>query len=150
MPSGVRVFSESPSQTRAAGRKLGKLLCAGGTVYLYGELGSGKTVFTKGLASAFGIPEKEMASASFILIAEHEGKLPTGVKIPFYHIDLYRLTGTSDAINIGINEYLDSKGITVVEWADRLPEPGKGNIKVHINIVSRHKREIIIEGISNK
>lgn len=150
----MRLVSRKPSETKAAGRKLGKLLSPGSTVYLYGELGSGKTVFVKGMAGAFGIPEKEIASASFVLIAEHEGRL-RGRKIPFYHIDLYRLESAREAEAIGIEDYIDSDGVAVVEWADRLSRPEEGArearealeaLRVRINIVSGEEREIIIEG----
>jgi len=150
MPCELKLVSEKVSETKTAGRKLGGFLQKGSTVYLYGELGSGKTVFVKGMASALGIPEKDITSASFVLIAEHEGRLESGEKVPFYHIDLYRLPGVREAEAIGIEEYIDSDGVAVIEWADRLPEPGKGAIKVNINIVSGREREIIIEAIYNE
>ncbi len=121
-------------------------------MYLHGELGSGKTVFVKGVAGALGIPASDITSASFTIVAEHEGA--SGV--PFYHIDLYRLEDVRDAEDIGIEEYPGRDGIAVIEWAERLMPDGHAGIKVSITVtrgapVAREgPREIIIEGIDEK
>ncbi len=136
----------------AAGRRLGGLLKPGDTVYLHGELGSGKTVFVKGVALALGIPAGDITSASFTIVAEHE----SAGKIPFYHIDLYRLENAGDAEDIGIEEYPGRDGIAVMEWAERLEPHDHIGIRVSITVtrgtpVAREgPREIIIEGIDEK
>lgn len=141
---GIKFASKSARQTKALGRRLGRLLEAGDTVYLYGELGSGKTVFVKGVARGLGVPEDEITSASFTIAAEHRGG-----RCPLYHIDLYRLSGLEEAEAVGIADYIDADGVAVVEWAERLAPP-EGGIRVKINVVSKGEREIIIEGLDEK
>lgn len=145
----VVLITESERQTLDVGKTLGKALRPGDTVFLCGELGSGKTVLVKGIASALGIKEKEITSASFIIAAEHQGKKGTP---PLTHIDLYRLADSSlaeDPLLTEIEEYFRPDGITVIEWAERLR--GKTcSVRVSLNIVSGTGREIIIEGINEK
>lgn len=100
--------------TVEAGEHLGRLLVRGDVVCLYGDLGAGKTTFVKGVARGLGIDEREITSASFVIIAEHRGRLP------LYHIDLYRVEDEADLEGLGLDEYLDGDGAAVVEWAERL------------------------------
>lgn len=147
MSHELRIITKSSSETVAAGLKLGSLLklrSKGGTVFLYGDLGAGKTTLIKGIASVFGIPERDIGSASFVIIAEHE------TSPPFYHIDLYRVERENDIDGLGIWEYIDSGGVAVVEWAERLLEIPEDAIKIKINYVDENAREIIIEGIDEK
>ncbi len=140
--------SASEKETKKIGERLGRLLRPGDTVYLYGDLGAGKTVLVKGIAKSFGIPEKEVASASFTIVAEHEGTY-RDKKIPFFHIDLYRLEGGRDAWEIGIEEYIGGHAVSVIEWAEKLGEAPDG-IRVNIEVVPGPAREIIIEGVNEK
>ncbi|MBI5141012.1 MAG: tRNA (adenosine(37)-N6)-threonylcarbamoyltransferase complex ATPase subunit type 1 TsaE [Nitrospirae bacterium] len=108
----IRLHAADEAETLSIGRRLGTALKAGDVVCLHGDLGAGKTTITKGIASALGIPEREIASASYTIIAEHYGRMP------LYHVDLYRLD--EDSINdTGFDEYLAGCGVTVVEWAER-------------------------------
>lgn len=136
----MKILSRSEDETKELGRKLGKKLKRGDVVCLYGELGSGKTTLVKGLASVFGISERDITSASFTVIAEYDGS------IPFYHIDLYRLT-CEEALEIGLREYLGRDSISVIEWAEKaegeLPE---NSIKINLNYTD-DIREIEISGI---
>ncbi|MCX7914119.1 MAG: tRNA (adenosine(37)-N6)-threonylcarbamoyltransferase complex ATPase subunit type 1 TsaE, partial [Thermodesulfovibrionales bacterium] len=109
---GIRIISSSPEKTEDIGYKLGKLLKSTGkgvTIYLFGDLGAGKTVFVKGLGRAFGISPRDIGSASFIIVAEYDSSPP------FYHIDLYRLEGDIALESVGIWEYIDGDGITAIE-----------------------------------
>jgi tRNA threonylcarbamoyladenosine biosynthesis protein TsaE len=84
-------------------------------ICLYGELGSGKTVFVKGLAKGLGVSdEAAVRSPSFVLIARYAGRTPV------YHADLYRLDGLADIDEIGLRELLGGDGVAVIEWADKL------------------------------
>lgn len=135
--------STSPEDTVLAGESLGKLLAPGDTVALFGELGAGKTVFVKGLARALDISEREITSASFTIISEHEGTHP------LYHVDLYRLDIEADIEATGLYEYMGSDGITVIEWAEKLSDTD-GFIKVDITIVSDVERDIEITGLRER
>ncbi|MFC1549380.1 tRNA (adenosine(37)-N6)-threonylcarbamoyltransferase complex ATPase subunit type 1 TsaE [Nitrospirota bacterium] len=136
----MRVLANSPEETEATGRQLASTLGPGSVVCLYGGLGAGKTVFVKGIASALGIDPADIISASFTIIAEYDSSPP------LYHADLYRLAKGADLEDLGLYDYMDGQGITVIEWADRLPDiEAEGAIKVNINLVTEGSREIIID-----
>ncbi|MDP2167094.1 MAG: tRNA (adenosine(37)-N6)-threonylcarbamoyltransferase complex ATPase subunit type 1 TsaE [Thermodesulfovibrionales bacterium] len=136
----MRLISKSPRETKDAGKRLGRKLRAGDTVCLYGDLGSGKTTFVKGVAGSLGIPEREIASASFTIISEHEAKPP------LYHIDLYRIDSEADLETTGVYDYIGGDGIAVIEWAEKMPETEVA-VRVAINIFPGDEREIVIEGM---
>ncbi len=129
----VRLFAEDEAATLEIGRRLGKQLQPGDIVCLYGCLGAGKTTLTKAIASSLDIPEREITSASFTIIAEHYGRLP------FYHVDLYRLEngGVEDT---GIEDCFGHDGITVIEWPERgesiIPDE-RINVRINIEQVGR-------------
>lgn len=111
----MKIISNSVRDTLKIGRKIAKSLKKGDIICLFGQLGSGKTVLTKGIALGLGIDNKRIISPSFILIRQYgQGKLP------FYHLDLYRLKAAKDILVLGYEEYLYDDGVTVIEWADRL------------------------------
>lgn len=141
----MKLLSNGPEETFRCGFTLGKRLGKGDTVCLFGELGAGKTTFVKGIASALGIPEREITSASFTIIAEYTGTV-NEASVPFYHIDLYRIRGAGELDSLGIEEYIGRDGISVIEWAERLGEV-EGSISVTFTIVAEDKREIAIEGM---
>ncbi len=111
---GKVVISTNPDGTREIGKKLGLLLGPGDLVALAGPLGAGKTVFVKGMASGLGV-EEEVTSPSFNIVIEYRGRAP------FYHVDFYRLGIESEAIGVGVEEYIYGEGVTAIEWADRFP-----------------------------
>ena len=95
--------TESPEETQTLGEKLGKSLKPGDVIALIGDLGTGKTCLTQGIARGVGIaPNEVVSSPSYILINEYNGK------IPIYHIDLYRLETTAEIAELGLSEYIDS------------------------------------------
>ena len=110
-----RWITHSEEETRALGRELGRELAPDGVLLLSGNLGTGKTVLTQGLAEGLGIDPREVQSPTFTLIREHEG--PGGRLV---HVDLYRLEPEETGA-LGIEELLAGPGIKVVEWAERLP-----------------------------
>jgi tRNA threonylcarbamoyladenosine biosynthesis protein TsaE len=110
------VTSRSAAQTRAWGKKLGRLLTGGEIIGLTGELGSGKTCFTRGLAEGAGVgKEAWIRSPTFTLINEYDGRRP------MYHIDLYRIENSAAMEELNLREYLFSGGISVIEWFEHLP-----------------------------
>ncbi|HWJ04073.1 MAG TPA: tRNA (adenosine(37)-N6)-threonylcarbamoyltransferase complex ATPase subunit type 1 TsaE [Verrucomicrobiae bacterium] len=109
----MKLISNSPDETISIGRKLGKIIKPGMVVCLLGDLGAGKTHFAKGVAMGMDI-EDHVTSPTFTLINEYEGRLP------FYHIDAYRLEDEEEAYELGIEEYLYGTGATLIEWPERL------------------------------
>lgn len=107
--------TQSPSQTFQLGYALGRVLKAGDVVCLAGDLGAGKTLFTQGIAAGLGITAK-VTSPTFAIIQVYEGP------IFLFHIDLYRLDHPDDLIDIGFEEYMHPKGITIIEWPDKFSE----------------------------
>jgi len=107
------IESRSPHETKSWGRRLASILEGGELLGLIGDLGAGKTVFIKGLASGLSLREEDILSPTFTMIQEHHGRLG------LYHIDLYRLEeATLD--DLGLREYLFSEGVAAVEWFERL------------------------------
>lgn len=109
------VRTESAAATQALGHRLGELLRAGDVVALSGDLGAGKTVFTRGIAAGAGA-WGYVASPTFTLIREYEGQ------VPIYHVDLYRLDDASQLADLGLEEILDRAAIVVIEWAEHAAE----------------------------
>jgi len=137
----MRLQSKNESETINLGQRLGQKLKPGDVVCLYGELGAGKTTITKGIASSFGIKERDITSASYTIIAEYDGD------IPFYHIDLYRIMN-GDTLDLGLDEYFHSDGVSVIEWAERAANEIPDNcIKVRMNHAGDDLREIELEGL---
>jgi len=138
----MKYTTKNPEETLNLGFKLGKKLKPGTVIALIGELGAGKTVFTKGIAKSLGVKDCEYVnSPSFVIVKEYRSK-----KMPLYHFDLYRLKSSHDLNTVGYEEYFHSGGVSVVEWADRamdvLPE---GYISVKFKHLGRDRRKITIE-----
>lgn len=105
-------------------------------ICLDGELGSGKTVFTKGIANALGIKEP-ITSPTFSIIKEYDGELP------LYHMDVYRLDGNTDGI--GIEEYFNKGGVVVIEWADTIKDIlPKEYLHIKFKVIDENKRMLIL------
>ena len=111
----MRIISKSTNDTLNIGKTIAKSLRKTDIICLFGELGSGKTVLTKGIASGLGIKKNKVISPSFVLIRQY-----ALARIPLYHFDLYRLDAPEDILALGYEEYLYDDGVTVIEWADRL------------------------------
>ena len=111
----TKIKSEEPEQTWEAAASLIESLEPGTVIALHGDLGAGKTCFIQGLAAALGITDP-ITSPTYTLISEYEGRMKLN------HIDLYRLANSVEALGIGLEEYLESDGITAIEWAERAEE----------------------------
>jgi tRNA threonylcarbamoyladenosine biosynthesis protein TsaE len=107
----IDIVSHGIEQTRRLGAHLGNLLHPGSIILLEGEFGTGKTSFTQGIAAGLGIDSRYVNSPTFTLINEYKGG-----RLPLYHIDLYRLEGVKDVATLGLDDYLDGSGVTVIEW----------------------------------
>lgn len=127
----IEVTSPTPASTHALGEALGRRLWPGAVLALRGPLGAGKTLLTQGIGRGLGL-EAPIQSPTFILIAEHPlpgggpsdaGGRPSAGHGPsaLYHADLYRLDDPGEIFALGLNDALWSDGVTVIEWADRLP-----------------------------
>jgi len=138
----VTCRTSSWEETVVLGQRLGECLHNGDMIALAGDLGSGKTCFTKGLALGLGVPpDSVVTSPSFALMNAYEGRLT------LFHIDVYRLETVSDFLDAGLDEFLYANGVAVMEWADRWPEilPER-HLKVQITILDEHSREILLSG----
>lgn len=108
------VRSESAERTHAWGRDLAQLLRPGICVLLVGDLGAGKTTLVRGIAEGMGIDPNEIHSPTFVLIHEHEGQLP------LYHVDAYRVDDPDELVEVGLLDYVNGDGVTLIEWGDRV------------------------------
>jgi tRNA threonylcarbamoyladenosine biosynthesis protein TsaE len=106
------LISHSPEQTQELGRHIGELALAGDVFLLTGELGAGKTCLTQGIAWGLDINEYTL-SPTFVIMRELYGRLP------LYHMDLYRLDRIEESLDLGLDDYLYSRGVCVVEWAEK-------------------------------
>jgi tRNA threonylcarbamoyladenosine biosynthesis protein TsaE len=142
----VVILSKSEKETFEIGKSLGTILKKEGRalVCLFGDLGAGKTVFVKGIAEALGLEEREIGSASFVIGREFKTKAQDGKELIFHHIDLYRIEDIEE--EDWIWEYM-GRGVTAIEWAEKLQEVPEGAIKVYIKIKEKDEREISIEGL---
>ncbi len=131
------VITTSPEQTEHLGELLGARLGRGDVVCLYGDLGAGKTNLAFGIAMGLEVQAQYITSPTFTLVNEYKGR------VPFYHIDLYRLKTPAELEGIGFEEYIESDGVTVIEWADRaedeLPEE---RFSIYLSYVSESSREM--------
>lgn len=109
------------------GKRIGSMLFSGAFIALYGELGSGKTTFTRALAMGLGITD-EIHSPSYSIVDEHEGG-----KYPLFHFDAYRLNSADELIDIGYVDYCYRRGVLVMEWADKVADAlPKDRLDIHI------------------
>lgn len=116
---------------------LGSLLEPGHFICLYGDLGAGKTHFSYGIAKGLEVRDQYITSPTFTFVNEYQGR------IPFYHIDLYRLKDPSELEGIGFEEYIDSDGATVIEWAERAEDELPPEcLSVYLSSLSEASREI--------
>ena len=138
----VRVRTKSSHETVDLGKKIGRLLGPGDVVALVGELGTGKTHLIKGLAAGAGVIRfSYVSSPSFTLIHEYPGKLPVT------HVDLFRLRTEREAEDLGLEEHFQGCGITVIEWADKIPSLLPQDVLwIHLSHTGERTRSIEIFG----
>jgi len=138
----LTITSESDQTTILIGKGIGSVLIEGDVVGLVGELGSGKTWLTKGMALGLGVsPKTIVTSPSFTLVNEYEGRTT------LFHMDIYRLGTLEEALSAGLEEYFHSGGVAVLEWADRWPEMlPEHALTIQLHILDDHRRSLILSG----
>ena len=157
--SKLDIISHSSAQTQRLGMRLGELLRGGELLLLEGQLGTGKTTFTQGLAKGMGITEI-VSSPTFTLLKEYRGHPVSLVQpgqdtlppqstqrqseLALYHFDLYRLENPEEIIDLGFEDYFFSSGVSVVEWADKadLLWPDQ-HLRIHLKMMSETKRGLL-------
>lgn len=136
------LYTAGPDETMKAAEKLGKLLNKGDVILLEGDLGAGKTSFTKGLAKGLDI-SRTVNSPTFTIIKEYMGRLP------LYHMDVYRVKDSME--DLGFDEYFYGSGVTVVEWAhliaDQLPED---RLQISMFHEGDDRRKIVAEPVGSR
>ncbi len=140
--ASITYYTVSDLKTIRLGQRLGLALKAGDLIALMGELGSGKTWFTKGVALGIGIsPDTIITSPSFALVNEYKGRYT------LFHMDVYRLEKVSDFLSAGLDEYFYQDGVVVMEWADRWPEVlPDWKLKIEFTIMDEQTRRIDLSG----
>lgn len=111
----MQLESKSYRDTLKIGKAIAKFLKKGDIVCLFGKLGAGKTLLTKGIAKGLGISADTVNSPSFVIMNQYDAE-----QFPIYHFDFYRLKSSQDIAALGYEEYFYSQGVSVIEWADRL------------------------------
>ena len=136
----TRVTCASADATQALAAALGRRATPGSVVALTGDLGAGKTCFIQGLAEGLGV-RGPVTSPTFIMIAEHSGRLP------LYHVDLYRTESLAEIRGLGLEELLDGGGVTAIEWAEKAAAllPPRA-IRVRIRGAGDEPRTVEIDG----
>ena len=136
----MEFITNSPQETEALGQKLGQMLPAGTVIAYRGDLGAGKTAFTRCLARGFGIQDP-VTSPTYTIVNEY-----LGGRIPLFHFDMYRLHSADDLFDIGWDDYLERQGICAVEWSENVAEALEDPLVVTICKIGEESRKITLEG----
>ena len=139
----MEFFTNSPEETEAVGQALGVAL-QGGTVLAYeGDLGAGKTAFTRGLARGLGCTDM-VTSPTYTIVNEY-----LSGRLPLFHFDMYRLKSADDLWDIGWEDYLDRNGVCAVEWSENVNDAMEDALVISIQKLGDNERKITIEGGGN-
>ena len=137
------IVRHSPEETLAFGRELARHLRPPCLVLLQGDLGSGKTVLTKGIVAGLGAaPESEVTSPTFALVHEYSGAATV------YHLDLYRIEGMRDLATLGLDDLLRQDATVIVEWGEKLaPQAPRPRVEVYLEHQGERERRIVVEEV---
>ena len=136
-------LTNSPEETEAVGAALAKTLTPGAVIADRGDLGAGKTAFTRGLARGLGYAEP-VTSPTYTIVNEY-----LGGRLPLFHFDMYRLTCGDDLWDIGWDDYLERGGVCAVEWSENVDDALEEPILVTIEKTGIESRRITIEGVDD-
>ncbi len=136
----MEYISDSPEETEALGQRLGEKLQPGTVIAFYGDLGAGKTAFTRGLARGLGCREP-VTSPTYTIVNEY-----LSGRIPLFHFDMYRLRSGDELFDIGWEDYLSRGGVCAVEWSENVEDALEDVIAVRMEKIGDEKRRITIEG----
>lgn len=129
---------QTPTETEAVGRRIGAMLFPGAVVALIGPLGAGKTYLARAIAIGLGIANADVVSSpTFVLIQEYDAKFP------IYHFDAYRLENPDEFVALGVHEYFQGNGVSLVEWADKVRSVlPMDYLEVRIKITGEESRQV--------
>jgi len=139
----MEFLTNSPEETERIGTALGKILTPGTILAYRGDLGAGKTAFTRGLARGLGYSEP-VTSPTYTIVNEY-----LGGRLPLFHFDMYRLASSDDLWDIGWEDYLERGGICAVEWSENVDDAMENAIYITIFKIGAESRRIVIEGGEN-
>ena len=139
----MEFITNSPEETEALGERLAKILTPGTILAYRGDLGAGKTAFTRGLARGLDCRE-QVTSPTYTIVNEY-----LGGRLPLFHFDMYRLHSSDDLFDIGWVDYLDRNGVCAVEWSENVADAMEDPITVTIEKIGENARQITIERSEN-
>ena len=139
----MQFITNSPAETEAVGTALAKDLQPGTVIAYRGDLGAGKTAFTRGLARGLGVTDI-VTSPTYTIVNEY-----LGGRLPLFHFDMYRLASSDDLFDIGWDDYLERGGICAVEWSENVADAMEDAIFITIEKTGDESRRITIEGGEN-
>ena len=137
----MEFMTRSPEETEAVGAGLAQQLSSGAVIAYRGDLGAGKTAFTRGLARGLGYTGL-VTSPTYTIVQEY-----LGGRLPLFHFDMYRLSSSDDLWDIGWEDYLDRGGICAVEWSENVEDAMENAIFVTIEKTGEQSRKITVEGV---
>ena len=136
----MEYITNSPEETERVGAALGAVLTPGTVLAYRGDLGAGKTAFTRGIARGLGIPDP-VTSPTYTIVNEY-----LSGRLPLFHFDMYRLASSDDLWDIGWEDYLERGGVCAVEWSENVADAMEDAVTVCIEKLGEESRRITIEG----
>ena len=138
----MKILTHTPEQTERLGEKLAQLLQPGDVIAYYGDLGAGKTAFTRGVAAGLGVQER-VTSPTYTIVNEY-----LSGRMPLFHFDMYRLSSSDELFDIGWEDYLARGGVCAVEWSENVEDALEGAIRITIekDADDPDGRSITVEG----
>jgi len=139
----MEFITNSPIETEKVGEALGKVLMPGTVIAYRGDLGAGKTAFTRGLARGLGCTE-QVTSPTYTIVNEY-----LSGRMPLFHFDMYRLHSSDDLFDIGWEDYLERGGVCAVEWSENVADALEDPVTVTVEKLGEESRKITVTGGQN-